>query len=31
MGTPTFGRVLSANAFGNKPPRQVQLGFKYVF
>ena len=30
-GTPTFGEVLSANAFGNKPPRQLQLGFKYVF
>ena len=30
-GTPTFGEVLSANAFGNKPPRQLQLGFKYLF
>ncbi len=27
----TFGPVLSANAYGNKPPRQIQLGLKYVF
>jgi hypothetical protein len=30
-GTPAFGRVLSANRFGNKPPRQLQLGFRYAF
>ncbi len=29
--SPTFTQVLSANAYGNKPPRQVQLGFKYTF
>jgi hypothetical protein len=26
-----FGRIESANAFGGKPPRQVQLGIRYVF
>lgn len=26
-----FGQVLSANAYGNRPPRQVQVGLKYVF
>jgi hypothetical protein len=31
FGGPTFGEVLSANAYGNKPPRQIQLGLKYVF
>jgi hypothetical protein len=31
FGDPTFGEVLSANAYGNKPPRQIQLGLKYVF
>ena len=31
FGGPTFGEVLSANAYGNKPPRQIQLGMKYVF
>jgi hypothetical protein len=29
--SPTFGRVRSANAFGNKPPRQIQLGMKFIF
>jgi hypothetical protein len=29
--SPTFGRVLSANAYGGKPPRQIQLGLKYIF
>jgi hypothetical protein len=29
--SPTFGRVLSANAYGNKPPRQIQFGLKYIF
>jgi len=27
----TFGRVRSANAYGSKPPRQIQLGLKYIF
>ena len=31
FGDPTFGQVLSENAYGNKPPRQVQLGLKYIF
>ena len=31
LGSPTFGHVLSANAYGNKPPRQIQLGLKYSF
>lgn len=31
MDAPTFGQVLSANAYGTKPPRQIQLGLKYVF
>jgi hypothetical protein len=26
-----FGVVQSANEYGNKPPRQIQLGLKYVF
>jgi hypothetical protein len=31
LGSPTFGEVLSANLYGNKPPRQIQLGLKFVF
>ena len=31
FGDPTFAQVLSANAYGNKPPRQIQLGLKYIF
>ena len=31
FGSPTFGEVGSSNAYGNKPPRQVQLGLKYLF
>jgi hypothetical protein len=31
MGNATFGEILSANAYGNRPPRQIQLGMKYVF
>lgn len=31
LGSPTFSQVLSANAHGNKPPRQIQLGAKYSF
>jgi hypothetical protein len=27
----TFSQVRSANAFGTKPPRQIQLGLKYIF
>ena len=27
----TFGRVSSANLYGSRPPRQLQLGFKYIF
>ncbi len=29
--SPTFGAVLSSNAFGTKPPRQIQLALKYMF
>ncbi len=28
---PNFGQVLSANAYGNRPPRQIQVGVKYIF
>jgi hypothetical protein len=31
LGNPNFGQVLSENAYGNKPPRQIQLGLKYIF
>ncbi len=31
FGTATFGEIFSENAYGNKPPRQVQLGLKYIF
>jgi hypothetical protein len=31
FGSPTIGQVLSANLYGNKPPRQIQLGLKFVF
>ncbi|MGD0199764.1 MAG: TonB-dependent receptor [Bryobacteraceae bacterium] len=31
LDAPTFGMVLSANAYGSKPPRQVQLGLRYAF
>jgi Carboxypeptidase regulatory-like domain/TonB dependent receptor/TonB-dependent Receptor Plug Domain len=27
----TFGQVTTANAFGGKPPRQIQLGLKFLF
>lgn len=27
----TFGQVVTANAFGGKPPRQIQLGLKFLF
>lgn len=26
-----FGAIQSANAFGNEPPRQIQLGLRYAF
>ena len=28
---PTFAQIQSANAFGGKPPRQIQLGLKFIF
>ncbi|HTQ55523.1 MAG TPA: carboxypeptidase regulatory-like domain-containing protein [Bryobacteraceae bacterium] len=28
---PNFGQILSANAYGNRPPRQIQVGVKYMF
>jgi hypothetical protein len=30
-GGPSFGRVLSANSYGDKPPRQIQLSVRYIF
>ncbi|HUJ21107.1 MAG TPA: carboxypeptidase regulatory-like domain-containing protein [Bryobacteraceae bacterium] len=31
FGSANFGEVLSANAYGTRPPRQIQVGLKYVF
>jgi hypothetical protein len=31
FGTPAFSEVLSANKYGSRPPRQIQLGLKYIF
>ena len=31
LSDPTFGQVLSANEYGNRPPRQIQVGIKYIF
>ena len=31
LGGSNFGKVLSANAYGNKPPRQIQLSLRYAF
>jgi len=31
LGGSNFGKILSANAYGNKPPRQIQLSARYVF
>jgi hypothetical protein len=31
FGTQALGVVQSANEYGNKPPRQIQLGLKYIF
>jgi hypothetical protein len=30
-GGPSFAKVLSANTYGNKPPRQIQLSARVVF
>ena len=30
-GGASFGRVLSANTYGDKPPRQIQLSMRYIF
>jgi hypothetical protein len=30
-GGPSFGKVLSANSYGNKPPRQIQLSARFIF
>jgi hypothetical protein len=29
--SPQLGRLKSANAFGNRPPRQIQLALKFLF
>jgi len=29
--SPNFGQVMSENAYGGKPPRQIQIGIKYIF
>jgi Carboxypeptidase regulatory-like domain/TonB dependent receptor len=29
--SPTFGSLISANAYGNRPPRQLQLCARYMF
>ena len=26
-----FGQIQTANAYGTRPPRQIQLGLKYIF
>jgi len=31
FGTSALGVVQSANEYGSKPPRQIQLGLKYIF
>jgi hypothetical protein len=31
FGTAALGVVQSANEYGDKPPRQIQLGLKYIF
>jgi outer membrane receptor protein involved in Fe transport len=31
VSSATFGQVTTADAFGGKPPRQIQLGLKFVF
>jgi hypothetical protein len=31
LGGSNFAEVLSSNAYGNKPPRQIQLSARYIF
>ena len=31
FGVATFGRGSSANSYGNRPPRQLQWGVRYLF
>jgi len=31
LGVANFGSVLSANFYGDKPPRQIQLSARYTF
>jgi hypothetical protein len=31
FGTPALSEVQSANKYGIRPPRQIQLGLKYIF
>lgn len=31
LGGSNFGKLLSANAYGDKPPRQIQLSLRYLF
>ena len=31
LGSSNFAKVLSANAYGTKPPRQIQLSLRYAF
>jgi len=31
LGASTFGETLSSNAYGNKPPRQIQVSIRYSF
>jgi hypothetical protein len=31
LGSSNFDRILSANSYGNKPPRQIQVSARYVF
>jgi hypothetical protein len=31
LGATNFGQILSANSYGNKPPRQIQLSARYMF
>jgi hypothetical protein len=29
--SPSFGQALSSNAYGTRPPRQIQFGLKFIF
>jgi hypothetical protein len=31
LGASSFSEILSANAYGSKPPRQIQLSMRYMF